>query len=84
MFRLRVRHIKLSRQKRRNNHSAIRQNRPQRGVIMRDFGAHSEVRLMAIQSQPSDRRQAAASLRGTSPETPYLCALKSARKGAMP
>ena len=84
MFRLQMRHIKLSRQKRRNNHSAMRQNRPQRSVIMRDLGAHSEVRLMAIQSQPLDRRQAAASLMGTSPETPCLCALKSARKGVMP
>ena len=50
MFRLRVRYIKLSRQKRRDNHAAMRQSRPQRGGIMRDFGAHSEVRQQAIQT----------------------------------
>ncbi len=48
--------------KSRNNHTAMRQNRPQRGVIMRDFGAHSEVRLVAIlmsATRPSASRRLA-------------------------
>ena len=69
MFRLRVRYIKLSRQKRRDNHAAMRQSRPQRGGIMRDFGAHSEVRQQAIQNRLLTAASG-ASFGGIPPKTP--------------
>ncbi len=56
--------------KSRHNHTAIRQYRPHRGVIMRDFGAHSEVRLVAIlmsAARPSASRRLA---QGNVPRAP--------------